>query len=213
MSQARPFGVQLRQWRTQAGLSLQQVGSAVGRSTGNLSRIERGHVRPPGADTLDRLAAVLGVPSRELHEAAERPSADGEQRSAAEAFGQALRAWRAKAGMSLRRVEDATGIKAMRLSRIERGLVTPRDFELDQLATTLAVPRAALYQAAGRLPPRSGRPVDAVEAILADPVLTEPEKAWLVGGLILLRSRHARHPEYGHQPAQRPAGHQRRRGG
>jgi hypothetical protein len=76
--------------------------------------------------------------------------------------------------------------------------------ELDQLATTLAVPRADLYTAAGRLPPTRGHPADAVDAIMADPILTPQEKAALVQLLILLRSRHARHREYGRQPEQRP---------
>jgi transcriptional regulator with XRE-family HTH domain len=94
--------------------------------------------------------------------------------------------------MTLQQVEDTTGIRAMRLSRIERGLVTPPDSVPDQLATTLAVPRPDFYKAAGRRPPSSGQPADAVDAIMADPILSEQEKAYLVHGLILLRSRHAR---------------------
>jgi hypothetical protein len=70
----------------------------------------------------------------------------------------------------------------MRLSRIERGLVSPPDSVLDQLATTLRVPRADLYKAAGRLLPGSDRPVEAVDAIMADSVLSEQEKAYLVHG-------------------------------
>jgi transcriptional regulator with XRE-family HTH domain len=213
MNRTPPFGLLLRQWRNQAGLSLRELGIAVGRSKGNLSRIERGHLPPPPVVILDKLAAALGVSNETLYEAAGQPSADADQPTAAEEFGRAVQAWRNKARMTQRQVQDATGIPAMRLSRIERGLLTPAASDLDQLATTLAVPRAALYKAAGRRPPRSGRPVDAIDAIMADPVLTPQEQAALVQLLILLRSRHARHPEYRPQPAQRPAGRRRRRGG
>jgi transcriptional regulator with XRE-family HTH domain len=213
MSQASTFGLQLRQWRNQAGLSLRELAIAIGRSTGNLSRIERGHLPPPRVDILDKLAAALGVPNEDLYEAAGLPTAGADQQSATEAFGQAVRAWRNKAGLTQEQVQDATGISAMKLSRIERGLVTPPGSILDQLATTLAVPRVDLYKAAGRLPPTRGGPVDAVDAIMADPVLTPPEKAALVNLLTLLRSRHARHPEYRRQPAQRPAARRRQRGG
>jgi transcriptional regulator with XRE-family HTH domain len=213
MSQTRTFGLQLRQWRNQAGLSLRELQDAVGITMGHLSRIERGHRPPPGVDKLDKLAAALGLPNEVLYEAAGRPPIGTDRLGAAVVFGQALRAWRNKANMTQRQVQDATGIPAMRLSRIENGLVTPPHSELDQLATALAVPRAELYKAAGRLPPTPGGPVDAVDAILADPILSEQEKAYLVHGLILLRSRHARHREYGRRPAQRPTGRRRRRGG
>lgn len=101
MSRARTFGLVLRQWRNQAGLSLRELQDAVGRSAGHLSRIERGHVPPPRVDELDKLAVALGVPNEVIYEAAGRPSAGDDQRSAAEAFGQAVTAWRDKAGMSL----------------------------------------------------------------------------------------------------------------
>jgi transcriptional regulator with XRE-family HTH domain len=193
MSQARTFGLQLRQWRTQAGLSLRELGTAVGRTEGNLSRIERGHLPPPRVVILDKLAAALGLPNEVLYDAAGRLPAGADQQTATDGLGQAIRAWRNKAGLSQQQVQDATGIPAMRLSRIERGLVTPPSSVLDQLAATLAVPRAELYKATGRRLPRSGQPVDAVDAIMADPILSEQEKAYLVHGLILLRSRHARH--------------------
>jgi transcriptional regulator with XRE-family HTH domain len=214
MSRTLPFGLLLRQWRNQAGLSLRELGIAVGRTKGNLSRIERGHLPPPPVEILDKLAAALGVPNETLYEAAGQPSVGADQPTAAEEFGQAVQAWRNKAGLTQRQVQDATGIPAMRLSRIERGLVVPSDSDLDQLATPLGVPRAALYKAASRRPPtRGGRAVDAVDAIMADPILTAQEKGALVHLLILLRSRHARHREYRPQPAQRPAGRRRRRGG
>jgi transcriptional regulator with XRE-family HTH domain len=87
MGQARTFGLLLRQWRNQTGLSLQELGLADGMSKDHLSRIERGHVPPPRVDPLDKLAAVLGLPNEVLYEAARRPSAGADQESAAAAFG------------------------------------------------------------------------------------------------------------------------------
>jgi transcriptional regulator with XRE-family HTH domain len=116
------------------------------------------------------------------------------QQSDAETFGQVLRYWRAQAGRSLRDVETASGMSATNLSRIERGLIAPPpNFVLDKLAAAIGVERAVLYTAAGRLPPgdKQGRR-GVVEAIMADPNLTDEQKAYLVQGFKLLREKN--HP-------------------
>jgi transcriptional regulator with XRE-family HTH domain len=113
-----------------------------------------------------------------------------QQREAA-TFGQVLKAWRTQAGRSLRAVEAASGMSATNLSRIERGLIgPPPNFVLDRLAAAIGVERAELYKAAGRLPPddEEGRR-GVVEAIMADPDLTEEQKAYLVQGFRLLRDK------------------------
>jgi transcriptional regulator with XRE-family HTH domain len=113
------------------------------------------------------------------------------QRSEAATFGQVLKAWRTQAGRSLRAVEAASGMSATNLSRIERGLIgPPPNFVLDRLAAAIGVERAELYKAAGRLPPddEEGRR-GVVEAIMADPDLTEEQKAYLVQGFRLLREK------------------------
>ncbi len=117
------------------------------------------------------------------------------QQSEAATFGQVLKYWRTQAGRSLRDVEAASGMSATNLSRIERGLIgPPPNFVLDKLAAAIGVERAELYNAAGRLPPgdeESKRGV--VQAIMADPHLTEEQKAFLVQGFRLLRDKN--HPE------------------
>jgi len=113
-----------------------------------------------------------------------------EQREAG-TFGQVLKYWRTQAGRSLRDVEAASGMSATNLSRIERGLIgPPPNFILDKLAAAIGVERAELYNAAGRLPPgdEEGKR-GVVEAIMADPELTEEQKAYLVHGFKLLREK------------------------
>jgi transcriptional regulator with XRE-family HTH domain len=113
------------------------------------------------------------------------------QQSEAATFGQVLKYWRTQAGRSLRNVEAASGMSATNLSRIERGLIgPPPNFVLDRLAVAIGVARAELYKAAGRLPPddEEGKR-GVVEAILADPDLTEEQKAYLVQGFRLLREK------------------------
>jgi len=113
-----------------------------------------------------------------------------QQRDAA-TFGQVLKYWRTQAGRSLRDVEAATGMSATNLSRIERAVVgPPPNFVLDKLATAIGVERAVLYKAAGRLPPgdEEGKR-GVIEAIMADPELTEKQKAYLIQGFRLLRDK------------------------
>jgi transcriptional regulator with XRE-family HTH domain len=113
------------------------------------------------------------------------------QQSDAATFGQVLKYWRTQAGLSLRDVEAATGMSATNLSRIERAVIgPPPNFVLDKLAEAIGVERAVLYHAAGRLPPdgEEGRR-GVVEAIMADPELTEEQKAYLIQGFKLLRDK------------------------
>ena len=113
------------------------------------------------------------------------------QQSEAATFGQVLKYWRTQAGRSLRDMEAASGMSATNLSRIERGLIgPPPNFILDKLAAAIGVERAELYKAAGRLPhdDEEGRR-GVVEAIMADPELTEEQKAYLVHGFKLLREK------------------------
>jgi transcriptional regulator with XRE-family HTH domain len=113
------------------------------------------------------------------------------EQSEAATFGQVLKYWRTQAGRSLRDMEAASGMSATNLSRIERGLIgPPPNFILDKLAAAIGVARAELYNAAGRLPPgdEEGKR-GVVEAIMADPELTEEQKAYLVHGFKLLREK------------------------
>jgi transcriptional regulator with XRE-family HTH domain len=113
------------------------------------------------------------------------------QQSEAATFGQVLKYWRTQAGLSLRDVEATTQMSATNLSRIERGLIgPPPNFVLDKLAAAVGVERSVLYSAAGRLPPddEAGKQ-GVVEAVMADPDLTEDQKWYLIEGFRLLRER------------------------
>jgi transcriptional regulator with XRE-family HTH domain len=115
----------------------------------------------------------------------------------AETFGDVLRHWRSRAGLSLHQLEAAIGMSATNLSRIERGLVGPPTAEwLDKLATALDAPRSRLYRAAGRIPPSDEDDrADVIEAILTDPDFTDEEKGFLVNAVKFVRQ----HRTAGHQ--------------
>ena len=102
-----------------------------------------------------------------------------------------LRALRAEKDWTVREAAEKIGTTVDNLSRIERGLIgPPPNFVLDKLAAAIGVERAVLYNAAGRLPPddeEARRGV--VEAIMADPSLTEEQKAYLVQGFRLLQGK------------------------
>jgi transcriptional regulator with XRE-family HTH domain len=109
--------------------------------------------------------------------------------SPTETFGDVLKYWRGRAGLSLHQLEEAVGMSATNLSRIERGLVGPPTAEwLDKLAAALGAPRSRLYRAAGRIPPSDEDDrTDVIEAILTDPDFTQEEKSFLVNAVKFVR--------------------------
>jgi len=113
------------------------------------------------------------------------------QQGEAATFGQVLKYWRTRAGLSLRDVEATTEMSATNLSRIERGLIgPPPNLVLDKLAAAVGVERAVLYSAAGRLAPdNEAGERGVVEAVMADPDLTEEQKSYLIDGFRLLREK------------------------
>jgi HTH-type transcriptional regulator, competence development regulator len=70
------FGVTLRNWRMGAGMKLRTIAHKTGMSITYIAKIERGELPPPVEKKLLRLAKVLGRPSDELLNAAERLPAD-----------------------------------------------------------------------------------------------------------------------------------------
>jgi XRE family transcriptional regulator, fatty acid utilization regulator len=59
------FGQRLRHFRRQAGLTLEELGKAVGRPTSYLSQLENGH-REPRLSTVNQLATALGCRTSDL---------------------------------------------------------------------------------------------------------------------------------------------------
>jgi transcriptional regulator with XRE-family HTH domain len=113
--------------------------------------------------------------------------------SPTETFGDVLKYWRGRAGLSLHQLEEAVGMSATNLSRIERGLVGPPTAEwLDKLAAALDAPRSRLYRAAGRIPPSDEDDrTDVIEAILTDPDFSQEEKSFLVNAVKFVRQHRA----------------------
>ena len=121
------------------------------------------------------------------------PAARDATVSPTETFGDVLKYWRGRAGLSLHQLEEAVGMSATNLSRIERGLVGPPTAEwLDKLAAALSAPRSRLYRAAGRIPPSDEDDrADVIEAILTDPDFTQEEKSFLVNAVKFVRQNRA----------------------
>ncbi|GAA3877020.1 helix-turn-helix domain-containing protein [Streptomyces sedi] len=101
-------------------------------------------------------------------------------------LGAFLREQRRQAQLSLRQLADAAGVSNPYLSQIERGLRRPSAEILQQLAKALRISAETLYVQAGFLDERVQEEADAApgpgvrEAVLADPGLTEPQKAALI---------------------------------
>ena len=63
----KSFGKRLQTLRTSMGITQEQLADAVGLTVESISNIERG-VYGPKFDNLEKIAATLGVPVRELFE-------------------------------------------------------------------------------------------------------------------------------------------------
>lgn len=68
----KSFGIYLKELRVLSGLSLREVEKATNKAVSNayISQIESGKIETPSPHILDKLAAVYGVPHREIMEAA-----------------------------------------------------------------------------------------------------------------------------------------------
>jgi transcriptional regulator with XRE-family HTH domain len=93
-------------------------------------------------------------------------------------LGEFLREQRQNAKLSLRQLADAAGVSNPYLSQIERGLRKPSAEILQQIAKGLRISAEVLYVRAGFLDERPAGAV--VDAVLADPDLTERQKQVLL---------------------------------
>ncbi len=94
-----------------------------------------------------------------------------------------IRDQRRNARLSLRKLSEQAGISNPYLSQIERGLRKPSAEILQAIARGLRISAETLYVRAGILdasPDGSGPVVDAVDAIVADPTITDRQKQALV---------------------------------
>ena len=93
-------------------------------------------------------------------------------------IGDYIRQQRNNAQISLRQLAKLAGVSNPYLSQIERGLRKPSAEILQQIAKGLRISAEALYVQAGILEQRVGGAV--VDAVLADPDLTERQKQVLL---------------------------------
>jgi transcriptional regulator with XRE-family HTH domain len=93
-------------------------------------------------------------------------------------IGDYIRQQRNSAQISLRQLAKLAGVSNPYLSQIERGLRKPSAEILQQIAKGLRISAEALYVQAGILEQRVGGAV--VDAVLADPDLTERQKQVLL---------------------------------
>jgi transcriptional regulator with XRE-family HTH domain len=96
-------------------------------------------------------------------------------------IGAYIRSQREGAQVSLRQLARTAGVSNPYLSQIERGLRKPSAEILQQIAKGLQISAEALYVRAGFLDERPAGAVGAVvEAVLADPSLTDRQKQVLL---------------------------------
>ena len=99
-------------------------------------------------------------------------------------LGDYLREQRHSAQLSLRQLSAVAGISNPYLSQIERGLKKPSAEILQALAKALRISAESLYVRAGILEERTDRgdtaPVDVTAAILAEPRLSDRQRAVLL---------------------------------
>ena len=99
-------------------------------------------------------------------------------------LGDYLREQRHSAQLSLRQLSAVAGISNPYLSQIERGLKKPSAEILQALAKALRISAESLYVRAGILEERTDRgdaaPVDVTAAVLAEPRLSDRQRAVLL---------------------------------
>lgn len=95
-------------------------------------------------------------------------------------LGEYLREQRRTAQLSLRQLADAAGVSNPYLSQIERGLRKPSAEVLQQVAKALRISAETLYVRAGILDERNRDELETRAVIIADPSITERQKAVLL---------------------------------
>lgn len=94
--------------------------------------------------------------------------------------GSFIREQRRTAELSLRRLSEMAGVSNPYLSQIERGLRKPSADILNQIAKALKISSETLYVRAGILDEREGETMGVVEAVMADPVMSDEQKRSLL---------------------------------
>src|SRR5690349_4334567 len=93
-----------------------------------------------------------------MKDAARKPAAEAAQPPVeSHRFGETVRSFRVRSGLSLRELALRTGLSVGMLSQIERNVTSPSLKTLTKLRIGLDVPLSALFEDAGDAPGPSGR--------------------------------------------------------
>lgn len=137
VSSARAMGATMRTLRDRVGLSQVALGARIAMHPNYLGTLERGGVRNPGLETIDRVARGIGVSIAVLAESYASPrmegvppgdaSGGGRTRTragvedGAEALGEAIRLVRRLRGLTQAQLADAAALHRSHLVSIEAG--------------------------------------------------------------------------------------------
>lgn len=119
-------------------------------------------------------------------------------------IGEYIRQQRQQAKISLRQLAAQAGVSNPYLSQIERGLRKPSAEILNQIAKALRISAHALYVQAGLIDEREQDDSDVLNALRADPTLTERQRQVLIDIYESFRkeNRAARSPDQNEQTSQ-----------
>lgn len=110
----KPFKEHLSQWRQDAGLTQGEVEARIEKGKGYISKLESGHLGPPGKEACQQLAAALGQSGRKVWEAAANDRLRGFDQELIEFIREEVREgtnfeineWERYLLLSLRHIED-----------------------------------------------------------------------------------------------------------
>lgn len=139
------LGTVIAELRRQRGLSQAELARQVDLSQVHVARIERGTIKRPHSDTLQRLAAALGTPVARLLGTIGAQSAQIPGAPTSRVLGATIAALRRQRGLSQAALAQQAGLSALHIAKIERGFVQgPRRDTLQRLATALGISVADL---------------------------------------------------------------------
>jgi transcriptional regulator with XRE-family HTH domain len=120
VAQRQAIGELIRSRRAEIGLTLLTLQAKTGINNGNLSKIERGE-QGMGARTRTLIAKALSMPAAKLVEGMTHESLPEAAPAAVTPFATLMRARRTHEGMTLAELCEITGVKALRLLKLEHG--------------------------------------------------------------------------------------------
>jgi transcriptional regulator with XRE-family HTH domain len=139
-SVAVAYGKQFERLREERGRSSAELAETSGVELAVIEQIERGDGGSVNLATLRKLAGALGLSLSALFEGIDDP------RNAGEPFGPRLAQLRERRGWSREQLAESSGLDVGTIEQIERDQLSPRLFELRQLAGGLDLRVSELFE-------------------------------------------------------------------